>query len=52
MLKAENIAYNQVNINGKWVAAKPEPQPFVLRAKDAWAVLTGKAEAVSFKGQK
>jgi len=33
-----------------WVPAKPLPQPFIWRLKDAWAVLLGRAEAVCFPG--
>lgn len=39
-------------INGKWVPCRPEswggPYGLWLRAKDAWAVLTGKADAFTW----
>jgi hypothetical protein len=51
MLKADEIKYNQTEINGKWVIAKPIMQPFVMRLKDAIKVLNGKAEAIEFYKQ-
>lgn len=51
MLKADDLHQNQTNIDGKWVVARPLPQPFIRRLKDAIAVLKGKAEAVSFYKQ-
>ena len=34
---------------GKWRPAKVMPGPFWWRVKDAWLVLTGKAEAVVWR---
>ena len=49
MLRADDLHKNQACINGKWVVAKPLPEPFLWRLKDAWKVLKGEAEAVSFE---
>ena len=41
----------QVNINGKWVPARPinyTCRTFKEKLKDAWAVFTGKAEAFTW----
>lgn len=35
-------------INGKWVACRPLGGPFLYRFFDAWAVLTGKADAFTW----
>jgi hypothetical protein len=35
----------EVEINKKWVPARPLPEPFIYRLKDAWAVLIGRADA-------
>lgn len=47
---AENV---QTYINGRWVPCRPLPYPYVLgritrRARDAWAVLRGKADAFTW----
>jgi len=46
-------AYNsQAEINGKWVLARPEPfHSWRERWKLAWAVFTGKADALFWHGQ-
>lgn len=51
MLQADSLRHNTVYIDRKWVCAKPFRRPFWYRIKDAWAVLKGKAEAVSFYKQ-
>ena len=33
---------------GVWVAARPLAGPFSWRVRDAWAVLTGRADALSW----
>jgi len=39
-------------IEGEWVRARPLTGSFIRRFKDAWAVLTGKADAFTWpKGQ-
>lgn len=43
MLSAQTC---QTEINGMWVPTRPAVHPFRLRIKYAWAVLTGKADAV------
>lgn len=39
-------------INGKWVPCRPEPWDgvtgFIMRVKDGWKVITGKAEAFTW----
>jgi hypothetical protein len=35
-------------INGKWLPARPLAGPFWARLKDAWRVLTGKADAFTW----
>lgn len=34
--------------NGVWVEDRPLPGPFVSRLKDAWLVLTGRADALTW----
>lgn len=52
MLKADELKNNQTFIDKRWVCARPLlGGPFWWRVKDAWAVLTGKADAVSFYKQ-
>lgn len=41
---------NQTNVNGKWLPARPIISPLRYRILDAWAVLTGKADAVKWPG--
>lgn len=41
----------KVEINGRWYVSRPLLPPFVVRLKDAWLVLTGKADAVTFYKQ-
>ncbi len=31
-----------------WIAARPELGPFIWRVRDAWAVLTGRADAFTW----
>jgi len=38
--------HTRKEIDGQWVPARPLPGPFWWTVKDAWAVLTGKADAV------
>jgi hypothetical protein len=57
MLHADDLAKRGtlVCIEGKWVAARSLPfyglGGLKIRIKDAWAVLTGKADAVKFYKQ-
>jgi len=51
MLKADELRYDKTCIDKKWVCAKPYPQPFIMRLRDAIAVLKGRAEAVTFYKQ-
>ena len=51
MLKADELRNTKTCINGKWVIAKPVPQDFRRRLRDAIEVLKGKAEAVKFYKQ-
>lgn len=51
MLRADDLKSNTVYIDKKWVCARPFSGPFWWRVKDAWAVLTGKADAVCFYKQ-
>lgn len=39
----------EVEIDGKWYLSKPCINVFIYRLKDAWGVLTGRYEAVSFE---
>ncbi len=41
----------QTEKEGKWVISRPLPGPFIARLKDAWLVLIGKADAVTFYKQ-
>lgn len=55
----DDLTHNQAEVvkevgkeNKKvWVVARPMSSPFIQRLKDAWLVLTGKADAVKFHGQ-
>lgn len=38
----------QAQINGKWVPVRPVEGSTIWRAKAAWAVLTGKADAFTW----
>lgn len=51
MLKADDIQLTTIQIEGKWVAARPMLQPIFRRFKDAIKVLIGKADAVTFYKQ-
>jgi hypothetical protein len=43
----KNYAHEtQTEVDGRWVAARPERGPFLWRIRSAWLVLTGKADAV------
>lgn len=50
----EALQGSQCNIKGKWVAARPKGYQgwpgFKARAKAAWRVLTGKADAFTWPG--
>lgn len=41
---------NQTKVNGVWIPSRPIVQPLRYRIADAWAVLTGKADAVKWPG--
>jgi hypothetical protein len=45
-----SFIHNQTQIDGKWVASRPYPDPRSLRLKAAWLVLTGRADAVTWPG--
>ena len=50
MLDADTLSENMASKNGRtWHVARPLPGPFLSRLKDAWAVLTARAEAVRFR---
>lgn len=51
MLKADELRHNKTCIDKKWVIARPLIQPFIMRLRDAIAVLKGRAEAVTFYKQ-
>ena len=41
----------QTEINGKWYPARPIPGPFLWRLHDAWKVLKGEADAITWPGE-
>ena len=43
--------WEEANIDGLWVLARPVIGPFLWRLRDAWQVLIGKADAVTFYKQ-
>lgn len=51
-LRSDQIGQVSTQINGQWVAARPEPffgwWGFKQRIKDAYAVLIGKADAFTW----
>lgn len=50
----ESLRSTQVNINGKWVIARPVNHKYRTtreKIKDAWAVFSGRADAVRFEGE-
>lgn len=49
MMQADELLQTKAKIGDAWYVAKPEPGPLPWRIRDAWAVVTGKAEAVRFK---
>lgn len=49
-LKNMQVTTNLGNEDG-WVSARPIPDGFIQRAKDAWEVLVGRADAVKWNGQ-
>ena len=53
MLYAESIRRQNTCtcVDGKWVLARPCRGGIISRMRDAWAVVTGKADAVRFVGQ-
>jgi hypothetical protein len=55
MLSADNLDGTKACIDGKWVVARPLSfcglYGLVIRVKDAYAVLVGKADAVKFYKQ-
>lgn len=48
MLNAYTMNQNQEEREGKWIPSRPLPGPFVSRLRDAWKVLWGRAEAVTW----
>lgn len=53
MMYIDDYVGQHAEINGKWVIARPvnyKCRTLFERIKEAWAVFTGKAEAVRFKG--
>ena len=50
-LLIDSYSQTKKKIDGLWWIARPLPPPFVFRLKDAWLVLTGKADAVIFHKQ-
>jgi hypothetical protein len=42
----EHCAQTKALISGKWVPARPLIQPFIVRLRAAWLVMTGRADAV------
>lgn len=36
----------EVRADKRWHPARPLPDPFITRVRDAWAVLVGRADAV------
>lgn len=48
MINADNLVKTQTEILGEWYISKPLTSPFMMRLKDAWSVLLGDAQAVSF----
>jgi hypothetical protein len=51
MLNADTINEDQIWIDGKWVVARPVNGTLWGRVKDAFTVLTNKADAVKFYKQ-
>lgn len=51
MLNADTLNENKTCIDKKWVIARPIPQPFLMRLKDAIQIIKGNAEAVKFYKQ-
>lgn len=47
----EICAMTHREVDGKWVPARPEVNSFFSRLMDAWKVLIGKADAVSWYKQ-
>jgi hypothetical protein len=50
----EDVLANQTGQNTPgfgWMPARPVSGPFLCRLSDAWAVITGKAEAVRWPDQ-
>lgn len=41
---------NQACVDGKWMPCRPEPDPFLWRVHDAWKVLKGEADALTWPG--
>ncbi len=42
---------SQQEPDGRWIPARPMIEPFVIRLRDAWRVLRGEAEAVTWPSQ-
>lgn len=47
----DSMIQNQAGIDGKWVISRPFSDSFWRRLKDAWLVLIGHADAVTFYKQ-
>lgn len=47
----DTYVHTTCEIDGHWVISRPLPGTFWDRLRDAWLVLIGKADAVTFYGQ-
>lgn len=45
------LTHSTAEIDGKWVISRPLKGTFLDRLRDAWLVLIGKADAVTFYKQ-
>jgi len=44
----DDLLDTQVEVCGRWFTSRPLPGPLRWRIRDAWNVLTGRADAVEF----
>lgn len=51
MMNIDSLLNTKTCIDGKWVIARPLKDRLFQRIKDAWKVVTGKADAVMFYKQ-
>jgi len=51
MLRIDDLVDTHACVDGKWVIARPLKDRLFQRIKDAWKVVTGKADAVMFYKQ-